>query len=61
MKFAKAVKAIKNNKGQAAVEYILTTAFLFAVFVIMYAYYSRIVPKQFEQGAKIILAVYEYN
>ena len=33
----------KNKKGQAAIEYILT----------------RIVPRQFEQGAKVILTVYE--
>ena len=49
----------KNNKGQAAFEYILTTLALFTAFAIFYKSYSWVVPKQFEQGAKIILAVYE--
>ena len=48
-----------NNKGQAALEYIVTTLALFAAFAIFYKSYSWIVPKQFEQGAKVILAVYE--
>jgi len=48
-----------NNKGQAAVEYIITALALFVAFSIFYKSYSWIVPRQFEQGAKIILAVYE--
>lgn len=48
-----------NNKGQAAMEYIVTALALFAAFAIFYKSYSWVVPKQFEQGAKIILAVYE--
>ena len=49
----------RNKKGQAAGEYILTTAALFVAFVLFYKYYSWVVPQQFEQGAKIILSVYE--
>lgn len=48
-----------NNKGQAAVEYIITALALFVAFSIFYKSYGWLVPKQFEQGAKIILAVYE--
>lgn len=51
---------MKNSKkGQAAVEYILTTAALFIAFVLFYQFYSHMVPQQFTQGAKVILAVYE--
>jgi hypothetical protein len=50
-----------NKKGQASVEYILTTAALFVAFVLFYKYYTWIVPKQFEQGAKIVLSVYELD
>ncbi|MDD6173390.1 MAG: hypothetical protein ACI352_04900 [Elusimicrobiaceae bacterium] len=49
----------KNKKGQAAVEYILTTAALFVAFVLFYKSYTWIVPEQFMHGAKIILSVYE--
>lgn len=52
-------KTIKNKKGQGAIEYVMTTAALFVAFVSFYIFYSRIVPLQFEQGAKVILAVYE--
>ena len=48
-----------NKKGQAAVEYILTALALFVAFSIFYKSYSWLVPKQFEQGAKVILTVYE--
>ena len=48
-----------NNKGQAAIEYIITALALFAAFAIFYKSYSWVVPKQFEQGAKVILTVYE--
>mgnify|MGYP003994488481 FL=1 len=53
------MKKIKNKKGQIAVEYIMAAAFLFAAFALFYKYYSWITPKQFEQGAKIILTVNE--
>ncbi|MBT3393027.1 MAG: hypothetical protein HN833_03225 [Elusimicrobiaceae bacterium] len=53
------MKRIKNKKGQIAVEYIMAAAFLFAAFALFYKYYSWITPKQFEQGAKIILTVNE--
>lgn len=49
----------KNKKGQAAVEYILSALFLFAAFVLFYGLYSRLVPRQFDQGAQVILSVYE--
>ena len=52
---------IKNKKGQTTVEYIMTTAALFIAFVLFYQLYSHIVPRQFENGAKIILSVYELN
>jgi len=52
------LKHIKNKKGQAATEYILTTAFLFGVLVSFYVAYSNIIPTQFERGAKLILTVY---
>jgi len=53
------IRLIKNKKGQTIAEYIMTTGFLFVAFVLFYKTYSWIVPKQFEQGAKVILAVYE--
>ena len=52
---------VKNKKGQATVEYILTPAALFVAFVLFYQLYSHIIPKQFENGAKIILSVYELD
>jgi len=52
---------IKNKKGQTTVEYVLTTAALFAAFLVFYQLYSHIIPRQFENGAKIILSVYELN
>ena len=55
------MKLLKNKRGQTSVEYIMTTAALFVAFVIFYKYYSWIVPKQFEQGAAVILSVYELN
>ncbi|MDR1684133.1 MAG: hypothetical protein LBR90_01545 [Elusimicrobiota bacterium] len=53
------MKLLKNKRGQTSVEYVMTTAALFVAFVLFYKYYSWIVPKQFEQGARIILSVYE--
>ena len=52
---------VKNKKGQATVEYILTTAALFVAFVLFYQLYSHIIPQQFASGAKIILSVYELD
>ena len=52
---------VKNKKGQTTVEYILTTAALFVAFVLFYQLYSHIIPMQFENGAKIILSVYELD
>ena len=53
--------SVKNKKGQTTVEYILTTAALFVAFVTFYQLYSYIIPRQFENGAKIILSVYEID
>ena len=52
---------VKNKKGQTTVEYIMTTAALFIAFVLFYQLYSHIIPRQFENGAKIILSVYELD
>ena len=52
---------IKNKKGQATVEYVMTTAALFVAFILFYQLYSHIIPKQFENGAKVILSVYELD
>ena len=52
---------VKNKKGQTTVEYIMTTAALFIAFVLFYQLYSNIIPRQFENGAKIILSVYELD
>jgi len=52
---------VKNKKGQTTVEYIMTTAALFIAFVLFYQLYSNIIPKQFENGAKVILSVYELD
>jgi len=52
---------VKNKKGQATVEYILTTAALFVAFILFYQLYSHIIPRQFENGAKVILSVYELD
>ena len=52
---------LKIKKGQTAIEYVITAAALFSAFLAFYAFYSHIVPQQFEQGAKVILEVYETN
>ena len=52
-------KTLKNKKGQTAIEYIITAAGLFTALISFYILYSNLVPQQFEQGAKVILAVYE--
>ena len=48
-----------GNKGQTAVEYIVITAGLFAAIISFYVLYSKMVPQQFDQGAKVILTEYE--
>lgn len=50
---------LKKSKGQTAIEYVLTAGFLFGAFLAFYALYSNLVPQQFDQGAKIILSVYD--
>lgn len=52
-------RIIKSKKGQTAVEYVVTAAGLFTVLISFYILYSNLVPKQFDQGAKVILTVYE--
>ena len=54
-----AVKKLREKKGQTAVEYILTAAFLFGAFVAFYSLYSNLVPQQFDKAAKVILSVYD--
>ena len=53
------MRILRNKKGQSAAEYIITAASLFLALVAFYIAYSHIVPQQFEQGAKLILSVYE--
>ncbi|ACC98761.1 hypothetical protein Emin_1211 [Elusimicrobium minutum Pei191] len=55
----KLLKTLKSRSGQTAIEYIFTTVALFFVFLSFYIFYSKTVPLQFEQGAKVILTVYE--
>jgi len=51
---------LKNKKGQTTIEYVVTTLVLLGVLVTFYVLYSRkIVPVQFEQGARVILTVYD--
>ena len=52
---------LKSKTGQTAIEYVITAAALFGAFLAFYAFYSHIVPMQFEQGAKVILEVYDAN
>ena len=61
MKQGEEKRIIKDKKGQTAIEYVITAAALFSAFLAFYAFYSHIVPQQFEQGAKVILEVYETN
>ena len=48
-----------NNKGQTAVEYIIVAGTLFGALLSFYVLYSHLAPKQFEQGAQVILTEYE--
>ena len=50
---------LHSRRGQNAVEYVLITAALFSAFMAFYAFYSNLVPKQFDQGARIILSGYD--
>ncbi|WP_424246075.1 hypothetical protein Dip510_000994 [Elusimicrobium posterum] len=50
---------LKSKRAQTAVEYVLTTAMMFMVLVSFYVLYSRLLPQQFELGAKVILTVYD--
>ena len=52
---------LSNKKGQTAVEYIVVAAGLFTAIISFYVLYSHMVPKQFDQGAKIILSDYDAN
>lgn len=61
MKQGEKTHTIHNRKGQTAIEYVITAAALFSAFLAFYAFYSHIVPQQFEQGAKVILEVYDGN
>lgn len=55
----KAGQICKNLKGQTAIEYVITAGALFGAFLAFYALYSNLVPQQFDQGAKLILTVYD--
>ncbi len=59
MKTGEYARGVKNNRGQTAIEYVITAAALFSAFLAFYAFYSHIVPQQFETGAKVILEVYD--
>ena len=50
-----------NKRGQTAAEYVITAASIFLAIMAFYVAYSRLVPQQFETGAKYILTVYEAN
>ena len=52
-------RLLSDGKGQTAIEYVLTTAALFSAFLAFYAFYSNLVPQQFDKGAKVILSVYD--
>lgn len=50
---------LKNKKGQTVVEYIVVAAALFSGLISLYVLYSHSVPKQFEQGSRLILSDYD--
>lgn len=60
-KVSKVRSICKNRKGQTAIEYVITAGALFGAFMAFYALYSNLVPQQFDQGAKLILSVYDAN
>lgn len=49
----------RNKKGQTVVEYIVVAAALFSGLISLYVLYSHSVPKQFEQGSRLILSDYD--
>lgn len=51
----------KNKRGQMAVEYLLTMAMFFTALIGFYVFYSRVIPHQFDDGAQVILTVYDGN
>ena len=57
----RATEILLNKKGQTAAEYVITAAGIFLAIMAFYVAYSRLVPQQFETGAKYILTVYEAN
>lgn len=52
-------RVTRGKKGQTAIEYVITAGALFGAFLAFYALYSNLVPQQFDQGAKVILSVYD--
>jgi len=50
---------LRNKKGQTVVEYIVIAMALFGGLISLYVLYSHSVPKQFDQGAKLILSDYD--
>lgn len=52
-------KQLAGRRGQTAIEYVITAGALFGAFLAFYALYSNLVPRQFDQGAKLILSVYD--
>lgn len=50
---------LASQKGQTAIEYVITAGALFGAFLAFYALYSNLVPQQFDKGAKVILSVYD--
>lgn len=52
-------RVLRGKKGQTAIEYVITAGALFGAFLAFYALYSNLVPQQFDQGAKVILSVYD--
>ncbi len=53
------MRCVTGRKGQTAIEYVITAGALFGAFLAFYALYSNLVPQQFDQGAKLILSVYD--
>jgi hypothetical protein len=51
-------KTLTSKRGQGTVEYIAVVAGLVGAFLSFYVFYSHLVPKQFDQGAKLILMDY---
>ncbi|MBO5910998.1 MAG: hypothetical protein J6Q05_02230 [Elusimicrobiaceae bacterium] len=56
--FTRGKQTLTNKKGQSATEYVVVVAGLVGAFLSFYVFYSHLVPKQFDQGAKLILTDY---